>query len=174
MALTRISDATRKAATQPMGEVQAIFDEFEAALSPRIVKVDVPNSTNVMAALNDLKCDLGNGKNYHFDVVLRVADSNMEGLSIDFNGGSATVSYFWASALGWALEPSMARHSAALATALSYESLDGGDGLIMIRCFVTVNVGGTFIPRFAQVAHSTGSITVKKGSWISPPLEVIT
>jgi hypothetical protein len=150
------------------------LSEYPAALSPRIQKADVANSTNVMASLDDLKCDVESGKNYRFELELRVYDSNMEGFSIDFNGGSATVSYFWASALGWALEPSMARHSAALATALSYESLDGGNGLIMIRCFLTVNVAGTFIPRFAQVAHGSGSITVKKGSWISPPLEVIT
>jgi hypothetical protein len=150
------------------------LSEYPAALSPRIQKADLANSTNVMAALDDLQCDLENGKDYYFDLVLRVADSNMEGLSIDFNGGTATVSYFWASALGWALEPSMARHSAALATALSYQSLDGGDGLIMVRCFLTASANGTFIPRFAQASHSSGSITVKKGSWISPPLEVIT
>lgn len=149
------------------------LSEYPAALSPRIQKADVANSTNLMAALDDLQCDVAAGKNYHFELVLRVADSNLEGLSIDFNGGTATATYFWASALGWALEPSMARHSAALNTALSYDSLDGGDGLITVRCFLTVNAAGTFIPRFAQVAHSSGSITVKKGSWISPPLEVI-
>jgi len=150
------------------------LSEYPAALSPRIQKADAANATDVMAALDDLKCDVVSGNSYYFDLVLRVYDSNMEGLSIDFNGGTATVSYFWASALGWALEPSMARHSAALATALSYDSLDGGDGLITVRCFLTVGDGGTFVPRFAQVSHSSGSITIKKGSWISPPLEVIT
>jgi hypothetical protein len=149
------------------------LSEYPAALSPRMQKADLANSTNIMAALTDLTCDVRNGLNYYFDLILRVADSNMEGLSIDFNGGTATVSYFWASALGWALEPSMARHSNALATALSYDSLDGGDGLIMVKCFMTVNVGGTFIPQFSQVAHASGSITVKKGSKISSPLEII-
>lgn len=147
--------------------------ELSAALSPRIVTADVARASNAMLALADLTCEVQAGKNYHFDLVLRVNDSAMEGFALDFNGGTATVTAFWASAFGFALEPGMTRHSAALATAMSYESLAGGDALIIVKIFLSVDDAGTFIPRFAQVAHSSGSATVKKGSWISPPLEII-
>jgi hypothetical protein len=56
--------------------------------------------------------------------------------------------------------------STAIATDLVWTTITG-ETWITVRIGMTVNAGGTFIPRFCQgTAHTTGTATVSRGSYL--------
>jgi hypothetical protein len=94
-----------------------------------------------------------------------------EGLQFDFNGGSATMTSFVAGFV--AVPPGSGLVLGvvvvtALGTALTDNTASTGDSMYTIEFSMVVNAGGTFIPRFAEVSHTSGTAQVDTGSniWI--------
>jgi hypothetical protein len=109
--------------------------------------------TNVVAA----------GK-YKFDAYFYLSDSvSADGAVIDFGGGTATATDFRAhvttfdSALNLSSQLTSLTGTAASATLT-------GSSMCEVHGHIVVNAAGTIIPRFAQNAHTTGTLTLFRGS----------
>lgn len=123
----------------------------------------VTNATDTMAAITGLSATLIAGRKYAGTLTLYVStDVAAEGAKFDFDGGAATMTSFNAAVTGnvQAATPGTTV-SSALATDLTFTALNGtGVNCIVISLDIVCNAGGTFIPRFAQVAHALGTLTV--------------
>jgi hypothetical protein len=128
------------------------------------------NATATLSSglLSDLTLTLVAGRKYFGRVVFIAKDSTgADGLQFDFNGGSATMTSFEATAEEAPIGATLGvTDSTALATALTNTVVSTGNVVYAYNLTMVVNAGGTFIPRFAQVSHSTGTATVLLGSWI--------
>lgn len=127
---------------------------------------DVPNATATMANLADLSITLIAGRKYMGRLVLVANDSvGADGLAIDCNGGTATMTSFQMTAEEAPIGATLGTtNSTALGTALTNTVVATTDTAYVIYLTMVVNAGGTFIPRFAQNAHTTGTATVRLGS----------
>lgn len=132
------------------------------------VAADVTNATTTMSNITGLSETLEAGRHYTGELVLKCDDSTAaDGIKFDFDGGSATMTAFAAGAAvltGGAATPGTTV-SSALATDLNWTVLTS-ETWITVRFSLTVNAAGTFIPRFAQNAHTTGTATVSRGSYM--------
>jgi hypothetical protein len=94
-----------------------------------------------------------------------------EGVQIDFNGGSATVTNFVANgaitnAVGSNLTMAAAT-SAALATVMNIAALtNSSTHLLSVSGSFEPSGNGTFIVRAAENTHSTGTLTILRGSFL--------
>lgn len=132
------------------------------------VTADVTNATTTYSTITDLTLTLIAGRKYAGKLVVKCNDSTAaEGIKFTFGGGTATMTSFWAAAsapvggttvLGNAI-------STALGTTINYTTITG-ETIIEINFSMVVNAGGTFIPRFAQNSHTSGTATVELGSVI--------
>lgn len=136
------------------------------------LNADYTNATTTFSSTN-LSVTLVSGRTYSFDLSIYVTESTaVDGWKIDFNGGSATITNFVANcfstnetggsvALG-------AATTAALATVIN-ATTTVTTGVQLIECHGTVvpSSSSTFIVRGAQNAHSTGTVTFKRGSSLS-------
>lgn len=129
------------------------------------------NATTNLAngVLTDLSQPLLAGRKYTGALVLFAKDSTAaDGLAVDFNGGSATVTSVLFGIGGAPGATVGTATSAALGTAVTLTSMGvTGDIVVTIPVEVVCNAAGTFIPRFAQAAHSTGTATVEIGSYLT-------
>ena len=90
-----------------------------------------------------------------------------EGLKLDFNGGTATMTSFQATAESTPVGATNGTTTSnALATALSWTAVGTADAVFAVAVSVVVNAGGTFVPRIAEVTHSTGTVTAELGSYL--------
>jgi hypothetical protein len=128
------------------------------------------NATAVMANLADLTVTLKAGRKYTGKLVLFAKNSTAaEGLQIDFNGGTATMTSFEA---GFAATPPGAGlalgtlTSTALATALTVTTATTADAVYTVEFTLVCNAAGTLVPRFAEVSHTTGTATAELGSYL--------
>ncbi|MDE2095647.1 MAG: hypothetical protein KGL39_00190 [Patescibacteria group bacterium] len=133
-------------------------------------KADVTNATATMSSLTDLSVTLVSGKRYSGMVLLLAQNSvTLEGLQFDFNGGSASTTNFFA---GFSAVPPGTGivlgtvTATALSTTLTVTTATATTMPYLILLTVLCNAGGTFIPRFAEVSHVTGTATVSQGSFI--------
>jgi hypothetical protein len=115
-----------------------------------------------------LSVTVTSGRKYTFRVVLQLNDSTAaDGAKIDFNGGTATATDFWAHCVLYDTTTTIQDSSVvtALATAFSKTTLSG-TGAQVWNCEGSFEPSGngTFIVRGSQVAHSTGTLTIKRGS----------
>lgn len=136
-------------------------------LSPKVLSADATAvSSNTLTAQTGLSRDVISGVVYSFRIVLWIAASANEGLQIDLNGGSATLTWLKAMALGY--DGSSQALISPVITSLStaFGPQDAFSGKVEIEGSFLVNAGGTFIPRIAQTAHASGSVQVLKGSSI--------
>lgn len=126
------------------------------------------NATATMANLTGLTVTLLASRKYTFRMILLCANSTAaDGVKIDFDGGAGTATIF---------RQHTTIHDAALLTSLQTSALATdvtaatmtGDSIIECRGAFTVNAAGTFIPRAACNAATTGTLTVYAGShlWI--------
>lgn len=131
------------------------------------VNADVTNATATMAAITGLTATLKAGRKYTGYIEVKCNDSTAgEGIQFDFNGGTATMTSFWAGAsnpVGSSVAGTVIATS--LAGAMNYTTLTG-ENLIHIAFSLVVNAAGTYIPRFAQNSHSTGTATAELGSFM--------
>lgn len=132
------------------------------------------NYTNATAAFTNtnLSATVISGRTYNFTCCLFFSDSTAaDGAQFDFNGGSAAMTVFRAHATaandaGAALAVTNAA-STALATAIQVALALTTQTCITIQGSFVPSGAGTFIVRAAQTAHSTGTLTVQRGSYIS-------
>ena len=107
------------------------------------------------------------GRRYSFIAALYVSDSTAaDGAKIDFNGGTATISNFRSHCVLNDTTTLLvgSAQSTALSTALTAALLTGA-GVWVCTGTVELSVSGTFIVRAAQNSHTTGTLTVARGSW---------
>jgi hypothetical protein len=132
------------------------------------VTADVTNATATMTNLTDLTATLIAGRKYIGQLVIFASDSvAVDGLAIDFDGGTVTATSFVAGIAGTPIGATTGTiYSTALATDLTITTATTGDIAYIITFEIVVNAAGTFRPRFSQVAHTTGTATVRLGSWM--------
>jgi len=128
---------------------------------------DQTNATTTFANLNNCSPTLYSGHKYGGKVVLFVSDSvAAEGVKLDFNGGSATVTNFRAHADGLDSALTINTQATSISSAISAATFTGS-GRIVIYFTFEPSADGTFIPRIAQNSHVTGTITVARGSFVA-------
>ena len=127
------------------------------------------NATATMANLADLTMQVQAGQKVSGIAYLFAKNSVAgEGLQFDLGGGTAT----WTSIeFGLAGTPAGATvgvaSSTAIATALTCTSVLTTDACYPVAFSGVVNAGGTLIPRFAEVSHTSGTATVEINSTAS-------
>lgn len=109
---------------------------------------------------------LAAGRTYGFHAQFFLSDSvAVDGAMIDFDGGAATATDFVVQTTAFDTALNLSSQTTALATDISASTFTGA-GAFECHGTITVNAAGTFIPRFAQVSHSTGTLTLRQGSRI--------
>lgn len=129
---------------------------------------DVTNATATMANLTDLTMTLIAGRKYTGRCVLIANNSvGAEGLQFDFNGGGATFSAFRATAEETPIGATLGvTDSSALGTAITNTVVATSGVVYAINLTMVCANAGTFIPRFSEVSHTTGTATVSLGSYL--------
>lgn len=120
---------------------------------------DYTNSTTTFSNTS-LNVSISNGQKYSFILQVFASDSQAaDGFKLDFNGGSATAINFIAG--------SNTSIVTGVTTTLAGTFNNGtltGTNLITISGSLEASTSGTFIVRAAQNAHTTGTLTVLRGS----------
>jgi hypothetical protein len=149
-------------------KIQKPLQELEAyigivAPQPRALTADLAAITsNTLAAISGLSQDVESAKIYKFEFALWVTDSNAEGIKLDLNGGTAAMTWFRAKFFGLDADTvAIVQSTTTLASAVNRDSFSG---MVQIWGAFSPSGDGTFIPRVAQKAHASGSLTVLKGS----------
>jgi hypothetical protein len=129
---------------------------------------DRTNATVTMSNLTDLTMNLLAGRKYIGRIVLIANNSaGTEGLAFDFNGGSATMTNFQATAEETPIGATLGvTNATALGTAITSTVVATTDTIYAINITLVCNAAGTFIPRFAEVSHTSGTATVRLGSYM--------
>jgi hypothetical protein len=133
------------------------------ASQPLFLAADLVNSTTAFANITDLSAPVLAGRKYSFRATLFINDSNAEGVKFDLNGGTATSTNLRATYLGWDTALSLIMNVTTLAAVASVDSFSGV-GKIEIEGTFEPATDGTFVPRMAQLVHTSGSLTVLRGS----------
>ena len=124
---------------------------------------DATTASATLANLT-LSTTLVAAKKYSFTLILFLSDSvAADGAVVDFNGGSATMTDFRAQFTSFDTALNLSTQTTTLAGTASMSTFTGS-GMVEVHGAMTVNAAGTFIPRFAQAAHTTGTLTCFKGS----------
>lgn len=126
------------------------------------------NQTNSTAtpASTTMSVTVAAAGHYRGRMVLFVADSQAaEGVLADFDGGAATMTDFRAHCTIVDTSLLKSQQTSAIATDV-FIATATGDSRIECDLGFTVNAGGTFIPRFAQNSHTSGTATLYKNSFI--------
>lgn len=131
---------------------------------------DATNLTTAFSNLTDLTVsNLIAGRKYYGRLVIKCNNSQAtEGIKFDFNGGSATMTSFWAAigSLATGGVTAGTTISTSLAGAMNFTLLTGETVFVCEFSFV-VNAAGTIIPRFAENSTAAGTATVELGSYIT-------
>lgn len=127
------------------------------------VTADQTNATTTMQT-STCSVTVVSGKKYSFQCELFLSDSvAVDGAKMDFNGGAATATNFRAQVTAFDTALNLSSQVTALATASSASTFTGA-GAFEVHGTFEPSANGTFIPRFAQVSHSTGTLTLARGS----------
>jgi len=127
------------------------------------------NATTTMANLTDLSITLVSGKKYTGRLVIKCNnDQSIEGIKLDFDGGTVSVNAVWFAASAKVTSGTVVvatNITTTLAGDLSFTTITG-ETVIEVEVSIDVNAGGTFIPRFAEAASTSGTVTVETGSYL--------
>lgn len=124
---------------------------------------DATNETTTMAATG-LTVTVKSGRKYAFKLVLFLSDSvAADGAKIDFAGGTATETDFRAQVTAFDAALALSAQLDDLTDVASIATLTG-NGVIEIHGSFEPGGNGTFAPRFAQAAHTAGTLTIYRGS----------
>lgn len=136
------------------------------SVSKKALAADFTNATATMANLTGLTVTLLTGRKYTFRMVAFFADSvAADGAIFDFDGGTATATDF--RCRGTITDAALL--SAATTTAIATDftaAAPTGAAVFEASGSFEVNAAGTFIPRAAQASHTTGTLTVNRGSFL--------
>ncbi len=132
------------------------------------VVADIPNTTTAFAAITGLGFNSSAAGKYTGRLVIKCNNTTAtEGIKFDFNGGTATVSAFWAvasvSAGGTTVLGTVI--STSLAGVMNFTTITG-ETLIVIEFSLVASGAGTVIPRFAENSTAVGTATVELGSFM--------
>lgn len=162
---------------QVIGWADAYWSRLAAGVAAQSGWVTDPTGEKVLAAAGTnatatlattgLSATLKAGRTYAFTIVLFASDDQAaEGLKFDLDGGTATATAI--QAFYTALATAATSFTAALSvTALATDfdmATTTGVHKVVIEGTITVNAAGTFIPRFAQSSHTSGTATLARGS----------
>lgn len=132
----------------------------------KYLAADGTNATVTMADTG-LSVAVTTGRKYAFNMILMFStDVAADGLKIDFDGGSAAATNFRAFVRAEdAGAPLVLTSVTALATDVTVASTtDTNPVLVHATGSFEPSGTGTFIPRYAQNAHTTGTLTLLRGS----------
>ena len=130
----------------------------------RVSSTFTKTSDTALAAITGLGSTLVAGKTYAFEIQLYTTGVATGGTKVDLNGGTATATAIIGQATSFdGTTVRTGTRVAALNTALCSNASNAA-ALCQIYGTITVNAGGTFIPRFAQNTSNATSSTVAIGS----------
>lgn len=136
----------------------------------RVATSAVTNNSITPTNITGLSATLIAGRAYSGVLTLKVSNTvAVDGLRLDFDGGTATMTLFEAGVTSAGLPAATfsVTQSSALATDIIATTMtDTNTKWIEINFGMVVNAAGTFIPRIALEALSTGVISVHPGSWM--------
>lgn len=131
---------------------------------------DVTNATITPANITGLSATLIAGRKYSGRLVLFINNAlAADGLRLDFDGGTATMTSFRAGfEAGANVTTFGTMNSSALATDLTIDAFSGtGDSVVVVSFSLVCNAAGTFIPRIAKEADAAGAtLTVYTNSFM--------
>lgn len=134
------------------------------------VDTAVTNSTTTLANVTGLSATLLAGRKYTGKLVLFASDATAaDGLKLDFDGGTATMTSFQAAVTGNTQGATAGTTvSAAIATDLNFTALNGtGVNCIEVQIAFVCNAAGTFIPRIAKDSDAGGAtLTIAANSFM--------
>lgn len=126
---------------------------------------DLTNDTTTMAAVG-LSVTVKSGRRYGFKLILFLSDSvAADGAKIDFAGGTATETNFRAQVTAFDSALALSTQLDDLTDVASIATLTG-NGVIEVHGSFEPGSDGTFVPRFAQAAHTAGTLTRYRGSYL--------
>lgn len=115
------------------------------------------NATTTMSNLTDLSVTLIAGRKYTFKLILFASNGlAADGIKIDFDGGTATMTSFRAHGTLFDTALLLSTQTSALATDMAQATVTG-DAMFEIHGALVCNAAGTFIPRFAKNADAAGA-----------------
>ena len=128
------------------------------------VASDQTNATTTPAS-STCSITVVSGRKYGGICRLALSDSAAaDGAVVDFDGGTATASNFRAHCTGFDSALAVSSQQTTLAGDFAAPTFTGAG---MMECHIISlepSGSGTFIPRFWQNAHTTGTLTLAKGS----------
>lgn len=146
---------------------------FQSTAGRFTLSSDFTNATGTLSTLGFATVNLQSGRKYAFRMTLFASETTAaDGIKLDWNGGgTATISAFLASCVltndtgGNVAQVNST--SAAIGTLISATALSTTN-VHLYECsgYITVSGTGTLVTRAAQNAHTTGTLTVKTGSWL--------
>lgn len=114
------------------------------------VNAPVTVSGTTLSAITGLSSTVIAGRKYGFEIVLNASnDVAADGFRIDFDGGNATMTSFFATGFYYAAAGA-AYFDPTTALATNLVSTNFSTGTIILKGGFVVNAGGTFIPRIAE------------------------
>jgi hypothetical protein len=125
---------------------------------------DATNATATMAATG-LTVNVTTGRKYTFRATLLLSESvSVDGMKLDFDASTAAATNFRCH--GFATESASGPVDLGITTALATDITESvfGDGKVVLEGSFEPSSTGTFAIRFAQVAHTTGTLTLYRGS----------
>lgn len=137
---------------------------FNYAGGQCFLQADQTNATTTFASINNCTINVISGRRYTFKAIFYLSDSiAADGAKINFNGGAATATNFRVHCTAFDSALNLSSQGSALATAYSASTFTGAG---MFECHGTFepSSSSTFIPQFAQNAHTTGTLTLARGS----------
>lgn len=130
------------------------------------VAADVTNTTTTMAAITGLSATVVSGRHYTGRLIVFCSNSvAADGLKFDFDGGSAAMTSFRAHGTLFDTALLLSSQTTALATDFVAATVTGS---AVFECHFgfTPSGNGTFIPRFAENATTTGTATATRNSYM--------
>lgn len=130
---------------------------------------DVTNNTTTFGNITGLGFNAGAGRKYTGKLTIKCINSTAtEGIKFDFNGGTATMTQFWAAAgvlASGGTDTVGTNISTSLAGVINFTVLTG-ETVVTIEFSCLINGAGTVIPRFAENSTAVGTATVELGSFM--------
>lgn len=130
-------------------------DQANATTTPQTWACFVTGTTPIALAAS---------RRYRFHCQAFLSDSvAVDGAAIDFDAGTATATTFREQTTAFDTALNVSTQTTALATDVAAATFTNA-GAFEIHGYIKVNAAGTWQPRFMQVAHSTGTLTLAEGS----------
>ena len=150
--------------TSPNTNLDLSTGYFEWGGQSRVTSTFSKTSSTTLSAITGLSATLTAGKTYYFDIMLYTTAGASGGIQADLNGGTATATAI----IGDAVFLAAANNTAQYRISALNTQVCAATGATTPECHIfgtiTVNAGGTLIPRFAQNASNGTGSTVAIGS----------